>query len=143
MDLFPANFEALAQEGGNPALGGYPYRIKGSDLMRNFVHAALDADEEIIESATGQNGYTQRKLKIRAGTAVDQLMRWDGNQWLPLESPEDSGTYVLGSTGGVLSWGTGGNTREYIVAINGTLYREGFQCATQNAAGEQYPIEIP
>jgi hypothetical protein len=107
------------------------------------VHAALDADEEIIESATGQNGYTQRKLKIRAGTAVDQLMRWDGSQWLPLESPEDSGTYVLGSTGGVLSWGTGGNTREYIVAINGTLYREGFQCATQDAAGEQYPIEIP
>jgi hypothetical protein len=104
MDLFPANFEALAQEGGNPAFGGYPYRIKGSDLMRNFVHAALDADEDIIESAPGQNGYTQRKLKIRAGTASDQLMRWDGSQWLPLESPGGSGTYVLGSTGGALSW---------------------------------------
>ena len=123
MDLFPANFEALAQEGGNPALGGYPYRIKGSDLMRDFVFAALDADASLIENTTGQFGYTQRKLKIPA---------------LP-----GSGTYVLGSTDGVLSWGTGGNTREYIVAINGTLYREGFQCATQNAAGEQYPIEIP
>ena len=104
MNSFPANFETLAQQGGNPAGGGYPYQIKASDLMRNFVHAALDADEEIIESATGQNGYTQRKLKIRAGTASDQLMRWDGNQWLPLESPEGSGTFVLGSTGGVLSW---------------------------------------
>jgi hypothetical protein len=104
MDLFPANFEALAQEGGNPALGGYPYRIKGSDLMRNFVHAALDADEEIIESAPGQNGYTQRRLKIRAGTASGQLMQWNGSQWLPLELPGGSGTFVLGSTGGVLSW---------------------------------------
>jgi len=84
MNQFPVNFETLAQSGGNPAAGGYPYQIKGADLMRDFVFAALDADDSLIENTIGQFGYPQRKLKIPA---------------LP-----GSGTYVLGSTGGVLSW---------------------------------------
>ncbi len=84
MNSFPINFEALAQQGGNPAGGGYPYQIKGADLMRNFVYAALDADATLIEEVAGQNGYTQRKLKIPA---------------LP-----SGGTYVLGSVGGTMQW---------------------------------------
>jgi hypothetical protein len=84
MSPFPVDFEALAQGGGNPASGGYPYRIKGSDLMRNFVYAALDVEEGLIEDSTGQNGYAQRKLKI--------------------PSPPVGGTYVLGSVGGTIQW---------------------------------------
>jgi hypothetical protein len=84
MNQFPVNFETLAQLGGNPAAGGYPYQIKGADLMRDFVFAALDADASLIDDTLGQFGYPQRKLKIPA---------------LP-----GSGTYVLGSTDGVLSW---------------------------------------
>lgn len=104
MDLFPANFEALAQEGGNPALGGYPYRIKGSDLMKNFVHAALDADESLVENAVAQNGYSQRKLKIDAGTEENQLYVWDGNKITVIDAPPSSGTHVLGAVGGAIQW---------------------------------------
>ena len=84
MNPFPVNFEALAQQGGNPAAGGYPYQIKGADLMRDFVYAALDADDSLIEEFPGQGGYTQRRLKI--------------------PPPPGSGTYVLGSQGGSLTW---------------------------------------
>ena len=64
MNSFPIDFEALARQGGNPAAGGYPYQIKGADLMRDFVYAALDADDTLIEEVVGQGGYTQRKIKI-------------------------------------------------------------------------------
>jgi hypothetical protein len=101
---FPINFEALAQQGGNPAAGGYPYQIKGADLMRNFVYAALDADNTLIEEVVGQNGYTQRKLKIPPGTAVGQLMQWNGTQWALFSAPLGSGTFVLSAQGGTLAW---------------------------------------
>jgi hypothetical protein len=84
MNSFPIDFEALARQGGNPAAGGYPYQIKGADLMRDFVYAALDADNTLIEEVVGQGGYTQRKLKIPA---------------LP-----GGGTYVLGSVDGTMQW---------------------------------------
>jgi hypothetical protein len=81
---FPVNFEALAQQGGNPAVGGYPYSIRGADLMRDFVYAALDADPTLIEETPGQNGYAGRRLKIPAVPG--------------------GGTYVLGSVGGEIQW---------------------------------------
>ena len=84
MNQFPVNFETLAQSGGNPAAGGYPYQIKGADLMRDFVFAALDADDSLIENTLGQFGYPQRKLKIPAVPG--------------------GGTYVLGSVGGTIQW---------------------------------------
>ncbi len=84
MDNFPVNFEALAQQGGNPAAGGYPYQIKSSDLMRNYVFAALDAEDGLIENTSGQGGYLQRKLRI--------------------PSPPSSGTYVLGAIDGQMQW---------------------------------------
>jgi hypothetical protein len=101
---FPVNFEALAQQGGNPAAGGYPYQIKGADLMRDFVYAALDADVALIEETTGQNGYTQRKLKIPAGTASGQILFWNGSEYELLPSPPSGGTYVLGAVGGSIQW---------------------------------------
>jgi hypothetical protein len=52
--------------------------------MRDFVYAALDADDALIEETAGQGGYTQRRLKIPA--------------------PPSGGTYVLGSQGGTLTW---------------------------------------
>jgi hypothetical protein len=101
---FPVNFEALAQQGGNPAAGGYPYQIKGADLMRDFVYAALDADDALIEEAAGQGGYTQRKLKLSPGTEPQQILFWDGSRYVPFAVPPSDGTYVLGAVGGVLSW---------------------------------------
>ena len=84
MKPFAADFEALAKQGGNPASGGYPYTIKSSDLMKNFVFAALDTDDTLVETITGQGGHSQRKLKIP-----------------PLPG---GGTFVLGSVGGTMQW---------------------------------------
>lgn len=84
MDNFPVDFQELAQRGGNSASGGYPYQIKATDLMRNFVFAALDADPTLLEEKTGQGGYTQRRLKIPP-------------------APQ-GGTHVLGCNGGILEW---------------------------------------
>jgi hypothetical protein len=84
MNPFPVDFQALAQQGGNPASGGYPYTIKGSDLMRDFVFAALDTEDALVETVTGQGGYPQRRLKI--------------------PPPPTSGTHVLGAVGGTIQW---------------------------------------
>jgi len=84
MRPFAADFEALAKQGGAPASGGYPYTIKSSDLMKNFVFAALDADDTLVETITGQGGHPQRKLKIPAVPS--------------------SGTHVLGVVDGTIQW---------------------------------------
>jgi hypothetical protein len=84
MRPFAADFEALAKQGGNPASGGYPYTIKSSDLMKNFVFAALDADDTLVETITGQGGHPQRKLKIPAVPS--------------------GGTHVLGVVDGTIQW---------------------------------------
>ena len=84
MNPFPVDFQALAQQGGNPASGGYPYTIKGSDLMRDFVFAALDTEDALVETVTGQGGHPQRRLKIPA--------------------PPTVGTHVLGAISGTIQW---------------------------------------
>lgn len=68
-----------------PSIGGtgYPYRISASDLDRNFVFAALDAEEEWIEqTSVGDN--PGRKLK--------------------LPKPPAQGVYVLGCNNGEIAW---------------------------------------
>jgi hypothetical protein len=80
----PVDFEALAKQGGNPASGGYPYTIKASDMMKNFVFAALDADDTLVETIIGQGGHPQRKLKIPAVPS--------------------GGTHVLGCVDGAIQW---------------------------------------
>lgn len=85
MQSLPVNFEGLSKL---PAGGsGYPYQIKASDLMKNFVFASLQVDEEYLESTTGMNGYEARKLKM-----------------FSLPELPGSGTYVLGAVDGALSW---------------------------------------
>jgi len=80
----PVSFQQMAQSGGNPAAGGYPYQIRASDLDKNFVFATLDADPSLIETTTGQGGHLARKLKI--------------------PTVPGGGTYVLGAVNGVLQW---------------------------------------
>jgi hypothetical protein len=80
----PVDFQELAQRARGQTNADYPYSIKATDLMRNFVFAALDADETLIENVTGQGGHLKRVLKIPA---------------LP-----ETGTYVLGSVDGVMTW---------------------------------------
>lgn len=80
----PVSFQTLAQTAGNPATGGYPYQIRGSDLDKNFVFATLDIEDGLIDTITGQGGHPQRKLKIPAQdssvkqnlTAQSGVMEW-------------------------------------------------------------------
>jgi len=83
----PVDFEAKVKLAAQSSGGGYPYQISAQDLMKNFVFATLLVDEKYLESTTGMNGYEARKLKMFS---------------LP-ESP-GSGTYVLGSVSGSLTW---------------------------------------
>jgi hypothetical protein len=80
----PVDFEAKARGAKSASGGGYPVQLSAADLMRNFVMAALDADESLIETTTGQGGHPARRLKIPA--------------------PPTSGTHVLGAVDGALTW---------------------------------------
>ena len=84
MANLPVDFEAKAKQAKQASGGGYPVQLSAADLMRNFVHAALEIDDSLIETTTGLGGHTARKLKIPA---------------LP-----GSGTHVLGSVDGALEW---------------------------------------
>jgi hypothetical protein len=64
--------------------GGYPIQLSASDLMRNFVFAALEVDPSLVEQTTGQGGHAARKLKIPAVPG--------------------GGTHVLGAVDGTLQW---------------------------------------
>jgi hypothetical protein len=64
--------------------GGYPIQIKADDLDKNFVYAALDAEEGYIQSTGGQGGHAGRKLTFPP---------------IPQE-----GTHVLAAVGGALTW---------------------------------------
>jgi hypothetical protein len=78
----PVSFSEKAR--GPKEGGGYPVQISAGDLDKNFQFAALDAEEGYIESSAGHGGNAGRKLT------------------LPPIPP--SGTYVLGSLGGALTW---------------------------------------
>ena len=82
--ILPIDFEERVKrpKGNNGA--DYPYSIKARDLMQNFVFAALDVDESLIEETTGQGGHKQRRLNIPA--------------------PPTSGTHVLGVKDGTIQW---------------------------------------
>jgi hypothetical protein len=80
----PVDFEERVKRPPGGSGADYPYAIKARDLMEDFVYAALDVDDSLIEQKTGQGGHKQRRLKIPA---------------LP-----GGGTYVLGSIDGLLSW---------------------------------------
>jgi hypothetical protein len=80
----PIDFEAKIRGAKNASGGGYPVQISARDLMANFVYSALDADVSLVEETTGQGGLSSRKLKIPAAPG--------------------SGTHVLGSVDGVLTW---------------------------------------
>jgi hypothetical protein len=98
----------MAQQGGTPANGGYPYQIRASDLDKNFVFATLDADPSLVETSTGQGGHPQRRLKIPAapGSGTKNLTASSGAlAWTDaIPTPPSSGTHVLGAVDGALTW---------------------------------------
>ena len=119
----PVSFQEKVQGPTGTTGKDYPYAIKASDLDKNFVFATLDIDDALVEQITGAGGYSQRKLKIDAGTAANQIYIWDGSKITVINAPPTegsvlvftggafsyaqapgSGTHVLGAVGGALSW---------------------------------------
>ena len=105
----PISFQQLAQQGGKPANGGYPYQIRASDLDKNFVFATMDVDSSLIETTTGAGGHQKRRLKIPAlpsGDSAQNLTATSaGLSWTPgIPELPGSGTHVLGCVEGALAW---------------------------------------
>ena len=80
----PVDFEERVKRAPGKMGSDYPYAIKATDLMQNFVFATLDIDPAYVESSNGLGGHAQRKLK--------------------LPTPPTSGTHVLGAVGGTIQW---------------------------------------
>lgn len=118
----PVNFEEFVTGATGTTSKDYPYAIKAVDLMKDFVFATLDIAEGVYEETTGTGGHRQRKLKIDAGTAANQIYIWDGNKITVIATPTEgsvlaftsgafsyvqapaSGTHVLGVVGGTIQW---------------------------------------
>lgn len=103
MNQFPINFEQLATSAGNPVAGGYPYSIKGQDLMKNYVHAALDVVDDLVEEVGGQAGTAMRRLRISAPAGINILYYWNGTTLISTGIPP-TGTSVLGCVDGTIQW---------------------------------------
>jgi hypothetical protein len=80
----PVDFQALAQGARGQSGSDYPYAIKATDLMKDFVFATLDMAEGVYEETAGLQGHPQRRLKI--------------------PTPPTIGTHVLGVVGGTMQW---------------------------------------
>jgi hypothetical protein len=104
MNQFPVNFTQLASSSTDPQAGGYPYRIKGSDLMKNYVHSTLDVADELVEEISGQDGIPMRRLRISAPAGINAMYYWDGQQLLTTGIPPGAGTFVLGCVDGSIRW---------------------------------------
>lgn len=86
----PISFAALAKTAGNPAAGGYPYALKGTDLDKNFTFATADFDtaDFLVTDGLGAGGHQSRKVALA----------------LRIPTLPGSGTHVLGAVDGVLQW---------------------------------------
>lgn len=80
----PVNFEEKARLPKGQTNADYPYAIKATDLMKDFVFATLDMDETLYSEQTGAGGHRQRRLKI--------------------PRVPSSGTHVLGVKDGTIKW---------------------------------------
>jgi hypothetical protein len=100
----PVNFEELVKGPTGTTGKDYPYAIKASDLMKDFVFATLDIAEGVYTETTGAGGHSQRRLNIDAGTAANQIYIWDGSKITVIAAPPGSGTHVLGAVGSTIQW---------------------------------------
>lgn len=104
---FPVNFETLARAARSASAGGYPAQISAADLMRNFVHAALETEEGLVTTCTGEDGYPQRKLTIPSPAGENKILGCNGSHmaWVDdIPAAPTTGTWVLGAVDGVLTW---------------------------------------
>jgi hypothetical protein len=118
----PVDFQQLAQGARGQSGSDYPYAIKATDLMKDFVFATLDIADGVYKETTGMQGHRQRRLNIDAGTEANQIYIWNGSKITVIAAPAEgsvlaftggafnyipapgSGTHVLGAIGGTIQW---------------------------------------
>ena len=118
MVSLPVDFVAKAQTAAKPGASGYPYTLSAADLMANFHAATLDATSVVNgtaqpfstqEVAVGPN-QKQRTLQLNPPPPVDgksYIFSFVGGAFVWRElptSPDEEGTFLLGSESGVLKW---------------------------------------
>lgn len=99
----PVDFEERAKRGKGSTSSDYPYAIKSTDLMRNFVYATVDIADGLFEEVTGIGGHTQRRLKIPSPPVANAALVVQENRPVWLAAPAN-GTFVLGCEDGIVKW---------------------------------------
>ena len=99
---FPVDFEGLAKGAKSASGNGYPIQISAADLMKDFKYAALDAEAGLINETGGT-----RKLTIPAPGGTNKVLGCEGSAMTWKDDIPDApatGTHVLGSVNGALTW---------------------------------------
>ena len=86
----PISFAALAKTAANPASGGYPYSLKGSDLDKNFTFATENFDGTDFNVTTGLGAGGHQSRNVSLAIRIPELPA--------------TGTHVLGAVDGALTW---------------------------------------
>jgi hypothetical protein len=134
----PVSFEQAAKSGGNPANGGYPYQIRGTDLDKNFVFASLVVADGLVDQTTGAGGHSARRLKIpnppeeaeglflqadlswaepvEKGNFKGQFLRWDSaaKKWVRFSGSAEGAFPQWDATNGWESQGAGTNAGQLL-----------------------------
>lgn len=112
----PVNFQNKLKAGAAADGTGYPYQISASDLMKNFVYAAVEAPASIvggvrngikITNTTGEGGHSGRAIFAEAfpeNAQPGDVMVYDGAGWVIVSAPSGSGVHVLSRSGSNVSW---------------------------------------
>jgi hypothetical protein len=109
----PVDFKERVQSGSD-------LQISASDLMNNFSAAFIEIDPTLVLDVPSPTGHTQRRLKIPGLPASGSTFLnaiGGGLQWSAMTTattsaptgpsiptPPESGTYVLASITGALTW---------------------------------------
>jgi hypothetical protein len=102
----PVSFSEKVKQPATQGGGGYPYQIKADDLDKNFVYAALDAEDGYIEETGGQGGHTGRKLLFPPFVAKSAVLILKEGEGRPLQWVEgdENPTILAFNKDGELVW---------------------------------------
>jgi len=100
----PVVFSEKVKQPAKQDGGGYPYQIKADDMDKNFVYAALDAEDGYIEETGGQGGNAGRKLTFPPFVANSAVLILKNGQSLQWVEGDENPTILAFNKDGELVW---------------------------------------